>query len=449
MARPGRDPGAMPGMARQRRRGAGLAFPVWAARPFDPSLAQIAALAPETGQRQAAELTALVAARPLSSQAWLSLAAFRLVARDDLASVLAALRVSWLTGPTRAACAGGAACSAWPLWEFLPADARDPRPPATLPARCATARRRSAGTRGDAGDRRQIGGSAGTDTGVARKAGRAPGRFRPHRPAGRVIPGIPLACRHDRPRNAFALNAKSRYGSVCAFAGACSELPMARLGRRRPAARQAVAATIAALFFCMLLADAAPGAGIGSPVIVVNTVTGTLKTQEPRLLRVGVDVFADEIVRTAEQSTARIVFEDQTKLEIGALSEVVLDRFVYDPNRSNSEVAVSIAKGIARFTTGVLAHESYKINTPTATIGVRGTTLDLAPTSAGLGSMSRSARVTVTANGVTVIVNAGQATLSGRRHAFRAGPTPLAAIRYDPDARPDWDAVDARDHHQL
>ena len=71
------------------------------------------------------------------------------------------------------------------------------------------------------------------------------------------------------------------------------------------------------------------------------------------------------------------MFEDQTKLEIGALSEVVLDRFVYDPNRSNSEVAVSVAKGIARFTTGVLAHESYKINTPTATIGVRGTTLDL------------------------------------------------------------------------
>ena len=160
----------------------------------------------------------------------------------------------------------------------------------------------------------------------------------------------------------------------------------------------------------MLLADAAPGAGIGSPVIVVNTVTGTLKTQEPRVLRVGVDVFADEIVRTAEQSTARIVFEDQTKLEIGALSEVVLDRFVYDPNRSNSEVAVSVAKGIARFTTGVLAHESYKINTPTATIGVRGTTLDLQADERGTWVYVEVGSVTVTANGVTVIVNAGQAT---------------------------------------
>ena len=76
---------------------------------------------------------------------------------------------------------------------------------------------------------------------------------------------------------------------------------------------------MAALFACMLLTDAAQGAGIGSPVIVVNNVTGTLKTQEPRELRVGVDVFADEIVKTADKSVARIVFEDQTKLEIGAL----------------------------------------------------------------------------------------------------------------------------------
>jgi hypothetical protein len=185
---------------------------------------------------------------------------------------------------------------------------------------------------------------------------------------------------------------------------------MARLGSRRPAGRRAAAATIAALFFCMLLADAAPGAGIGSPVIVVNNVTGTLKAQEPRVLRVGVDVFADETVRTAERSTARILFEDQTKLEIGALSEVVLDRFVYDPNRSNSEVAVSVAKGIARFTTGVLAHESYKINTPAATIGVRGTTLDLQSDERGTWVYVEIGSVTVTANGVTVVVNAGQAT---------------------------------------
>ncbi len=174
--------------------------------------------------------------------------------------------------------------------------------------------------------------------------------------------------------------------------------------------QRAGAATMVALFACMLLADAAPGAGIGSPVIVVNTVTGSLKAQEPRELRVGVDVFADEIVKTAAKSVARIVFEDQTKLEIGPLSEVVLDRFVYDPNRSDSEMAVSIAKGIARFTTGVLRHDSYTIKTPTATIGVRGTILTLRTDASGTSVYVADGSVTVAANGVTVVVNAGQAT---------------------------------------
>lgn len=170
------------------------------------------------------------------------------------------------------------------------------------------------------------------------------------------------------------------------------------------------AATTAFLLFCMLLPDAAPGTEIGSPVIIVNTVTGRLKAEEPRVLRVGVDVFADETVRTAEKSVARIIFRDQSKLEIGPLSEVVLDRFIYDPNRSEAEMAVSIAKGIARFTTGVLRHENYKISTPAATIGVRGTILNLRSDERGTWVHVEDGSVTVTARGITVVVNAGQAT---------------------------------------
>src|ERR1044071_2702526 len=184
---------------------------------------------------------------------------------------------------------------------------------------------------------------------------------------------------------------------------------MLKSRRRSPAWRPSATATVA-LLLCVLLADAAPGAGIGSPVIIVNNVTGRLQSQEPRVLRVGIDVFADEIVKTAEKSAARIVFQDQTKLEIGVSSEVVLDRFGYDPNRSDSEVAVSIAKGIARFTTGVLQHESYKINTPAATIGVRGTILNLRSDERGTSVWVQDGSVAVAANGVTVVVNAGQAT---------------------------------------
>ncbi|MGD9614945.1 MAG: O-antigen ligase family protein [Alphaproteobacteria bacterium] len=92
---------------------------------FDLPLAQIAAIDPETGGRRTAELSALVAARPLSSQAWLSLAIFRLVARETLASVVAALQLSWATGPNEGSVLWQRGVFGLALWAFLPSDARE------------------------------------------------------------------------------------------------------------------------------------------------------------------------------------------------------------------------------------------------------------------------------------------------------------------------------------
>ena len=148
------------------------------------------------------------------------------------------------------------------------------------------------------------------------------------------------------------------------------------------------------------------------------------------------------------KASPALSFEDQTKLEIGALSEVVLDRFVYDPNRSDSEVAVSIAKGIARFTTGVLRHESYKINTPAATIGVRGTVLDLRSRRArnvGLcrGRLGNGHRERGHGRGQCRASD----ICSDRRHAVPAGKHPVGSIRHDRDAGPAVGRIDNRNNH--
>ena len=63
--------------------------------------------------------------RPLSSQAWLSLAVLRLVAREDPTSVLAALRLSWLSGPHEGGVLWQRGVFGVALWDFLPADARE------------------------------------------------------------------------------------------------------------------------------------------------------------------------------------------------------------------------------------------------------------------------------------------------------------------------------------
>ena len=49
----------------------------------------------------------------------------------------------------------------------------------------------------------------------------------------------------------------------------------------------------------------------------------------------------------------------------------------YEPAPSNSSFVVTITEGALRFTSGVLPGNSYKIHTPVATIGIRGTIRDL------------------------------------------------------------------------
>jgi len=92
---------------------------------FDLPLAQIASTDPETIARRAADLTAFVAARPLSSQAWLSIAVLRLVAREPLRSVVAALRLSWVSGPNEGSVLRRRGVVGVALWDFLPTDARE------------------------------------------------------------------------------------------------------------------------------------------------------------------------------------------------------------------------------------------------------------------------------------------------------------------------------------
>lgn len=113
---------------------------------------------------------------------------------------------------------------------------------------------------------------------------------------------------------------------------------------------------------------------IGVASVVTNTVQGT---SPPRALGVGNDVFSAEKIRTGEASAAQLLFLDSTSVSLAARSELTLDRFVYDPNRGTGNVVVTTGKGAFRFVTGSQNPTNYSIKTPVATIGVRGTIVDV------------------------------------------------------------------------
>ena len=115
---------------------------------------------------------------------------------------------------------------------------------------------------------------------------------------------------------------------------------------------------------------------IGATETVKNQVSRELAGAAARL-NAGDPVFRNEIVKTGQESTAKLVFLDSTNLAVGPISRVVLDRFVYDGGESGQTVAVKLSKGLFRFTTGALDKNAYSVTTPTAAIGVRGTILDI------------------------------------------------------------------------
>ena len=115
---------------------------------------------------------------------------------------------------------------------------------------------------------------------------------------------------------------------------------------------------------------------IGSASAVKNQVHGIVRGQTQPLSS-GSAVYSNEVVRTGQDSIAELGFVDSTKLSVGPKSEMKLDKFVYDPDKGTGAVVLQATCGSYRFVTGVQDHESYKIKTPYATLGVRGTVLEI------------------------------------------------------------------------
>ncbi len=105
----------------------------------------------------------------------------------------------------------------------------------------------------------------------------------------------------------------------------------------------------------------------------VHRVTGSATSQ----ISVGDSVVRDEVVHTGLDSAARLVMADSTNLSLGPNATITLDRTVFNDEHSYREIAIRLATGAFRFVTGHSEKSAYKITTSLATIGVRGTILDI------------------------------------------------------------------------
>ena len=90
----------------------------------------------------------------------------------------------------------------------------------------------------------------------------------------------------------------------------------------------------------------------------------------------GTGVEMEDAVKTG-QGKVGITFADDTKVQVNENSRLVIDDFIYDPKKpAAGKLALNMASGTVRYASGAIAHNNpskVAINTPTATIAVRGT----------------------------------------------------------------------------
>ena len=92
-----------------------------------------------------------------------------------------------------------------------------------------------------------------------------------------------------------------------------------------------------------------------------------------RVLRIGVDVQANELITTSANDRAHLLFLDGSSLTVGPNAQLTIDKFVFDPNTKTGELAINASKGVLRLVGGKISKSGpIVITTPANTVGIRG-----------------------------------------------------------------------------
>lgn len=114
------------------------------------------------------------------------------------------------------------------------------------------------------------------------------------------------------------------------------------------------------------------------PIGNVATVTGiatVIRDRNSYPLRVRDDIYLNDVVQTSSNSSLGITFNDATTFNLSAAAKITIDNYVYEDGGKQNSAIFDIGKGTVAFVAAAVAKTGdMKIATPTATLGIRGTT---------------------------------------------------------------------------
>ena len=114
---------------------------------------------------------------------------------------------------------------------------------------------------------------------------------------------------------------------------------------------------------------------IGETLETKTRVSGSIGK---RALRTGADIFARETLSSNRTGLGQFKLNDGTLLALGANARLKMTKAIYGGNsKSFTELALTNTAGAVRFISGKSTSSAYKIKTPVAVLGVRGTAFDV------------------------------------------------------------------------
>jgi FecR protein len=87
------------------------------------------------------------------------------------------------------------------------------------------------------------------------------------------------------------------------------------------------------------------------------------------------DIFLNDVLQTSANSTLGVTFNDATTFNLTANARITVDNYVYEDGGKQNAAIFDITKGTVAFVAAAVAKTGdMKISTPTASLGIRGTT---------------------------------------------------------------------------
>ena len=136
---------------------------------------------------------------------------------------------------------------------------------------------------------------------------------------------------------------------------------------------------LATIFFLLSISGEATFADPSPTIATVQKVSGMADVvRQGRTIsaKIGLEIYQNDTLRTGRDGSIGVIFNDDTLLSLGPESILVIDEFVFAPRQGKFSIAIRMLKGTVAYFSGLiskLAPESAHIETPTSSIGIRGT----------------------------------------------------------------------------